>query len=239
MASERGSTGPLAKKYKLSYFDCRGRAELTRIIFAYGNIEFEDNRVKRTDMAELKENGALPFGQFPVLAIDGGPSFSQSYAIAKYAAKVVGLMPVGLEDQLFCDMIILTTEDVRSKLIPIRYSGKFGKERLDMYENFYKAVLPGFLSNFERLLAGKEYFVGNVASIADVVVFNMCLYLTFPCCEVQAADEDAKVLQLSCLDAFPGLKALKERVEAFPSIAGWLARRPPQEHDNIVTMVGK
>lgn len=230
---------PPAKRYKLSYFDCRGRAELTRILFAYGGIEYEDDRVKRADMAELKAKGVLPFGQFPVLSIDGGPCYSQSYAIAKYAAKIVGLMPPNPEAQLACDMIILTTEDVRSKLIPIRYSGKVGDERLELYANFYKNVLPGFLANFEKQLAGRQYFVGDSLSVADIAVFNMCLYLTFPCCEVQAADASAKQEQETCLDAFPAIRALKKKVESVPGIASWLDARPKQEHDNIVTMAGK
>jgi len=108
-----------------------------------------------------------------------------------------------------------------------------------MYANFYEIVLPGFLANFEKLLGGREYFVGGKLSVADVTVLNMCLYLTFPCCEVQAESESAKALQASCLEPYPGIKALKERVEAIPSIAAWLSKRPVQVHDNVVTMEGK
>ena len=41
-------------KYKLTYFDVRGRAEMTRMAFAAGGIEFEDCRVKREEWAALK-----------------------------------------------------------------------------------------------------------------------------------------------------------------------------------------
>ena len=37
----------------------------------------------------------------------GEVKYCQSYAIAKYAARLVGLMPGGLEDQLLCDMVII------------------------------------------------------------------------------------------------------------------------------------
>eukprot|EP00929_Paragymnodinium_shiwhaense_P113916 TRINITY_DN82221_c0_g1_i1.p1 TRINITY_DN82221_c0_g1~~TRINITY_DN82221_c0_g1_i1.p1 ORF type:complete len:234 (+),score=67.83 TRINITY_DN82221_c0_g1_i1:68-769(+) len=230
---------PPKKRYKLSYFDCRGRAELTRLLFAHGGVEYDDDRVKRENFQQMKAAGAFPFGQFPVLSIDGGPSYSQSYAIAKYAAKVVGLMPSDTEQQLACDMVILTTEDVRSKLVPIRYSGKVGDERLALYDNFYQNILPGFLTNFQKLLAGKQYFVGDTLTVADFAIFNMCLYLTFPACEVQAASEEAKKQQLECLDAFPEIKRHKEMMEGLEAVAKWLAARPPQEHDNVLTMAGK
>jgi glutathione S-transferase len=205
---------------------------------SYGGIEFEDDRTKRVDFGPIKTGEGpyeLPFGQFPVLHVSGRP-YSQSYAIAKYAAKLAGLMPASMEDQLACDMIILSTEDVRSKLIPIRYSGVVGEARLAKYRSFYEEILPGLLANFSKLLGDEEFFVGGKISIADVTVLNMFLYLTFPACEVQAASEEAKQTQLECLDKYPNLVALKARIESVPSIATWLQNRPVTAHDNVMTL---
>ena len=158
-----------APTLKLSYFDCRGRAELTRTVLAYGQIAFEDDRVKRADFTKLKESGALPFGQFPVLYVDGTPN-SQSYAMARYAASLCGLIPEKPEDQLRSDQIMLTTEDVRSKLIPIRYSGVPDAERLEKYNNFYQNLLPGLLKMLAALLGDADYFVGGKISLADICI---------------------------------------------------------------------
>ncbi len=32
-------------RYKLTYFDCQGRADLTRLLFVSGGVEFDDVRV--------------------------------------------------------------------------------------------------------------------------------------------------------------------------------------------------
>ena len=134
-ASRPVQVGFDSARLKLSYFDARGRAELTRIIMAYGQIDYEDDRVKMADFKKIKESGALPFDQFPILWVNGR-AYSQSYAVARYAAGLCGLLPSTQEGQLCSDMIMLTTEDVRSKFVPIRYSGVPDPERLEKYNNF-------------------------------------------------------------------------------------------------------
>ena len=42
------------KNYKLVYFNLRGRAELSRLIFAQADVPFEDQRIERSEWPELK-----------------------------------------------------------------------------------------------------------------------------------------------------------------------------------------
>jgi glutathione S-transferase len=91
-------------KYKLYYFDARGRAELSRMLFALANVDYEDIRVDADEWVNLKQE--MPFGQLPVilflssflayfklvvknkvLETEGGERIAQSMAIARFLAR--------------------------------------------------------------------------------------------------------------------------------------------------------
>ena len=225
-----------AGRHTLTYFNVRGRGELPRLLFHAGGIPFVDNRIRLATMKKEQAAGAYPFGQVPILDVEGTSArFCQSHAIAQYVASLAGLMPADNVERLRCSMLLLCTEDVRAKLVAIRYSGRTGDDRVAMYREFYTNVLPGLLANFERELNGNggNFLVGSSLSLADMAVFNMIDYLTFPACEVQAASSEARELQSKMLDPFPGLAKLREGVAAVPGVAKWLASRPQEEHDNV------
>ena len=56
-----------------------GAAKRVRLAFWLGEIDFEDVRVPQVEWAALK--GQTPFGQLPVMSIDGGPYIAQSNAM--------------------------------------------------------------------------------------------------------------------------------------------------------------
>ncbi|VDL82003.1 unnamed protein product [Nippostrongylus brasiliensis] len=74
-------------KYKLTYFNGRGLAEAARQLFILADQEYEDVRLTREEFAALKPN--LPFGQVPVLEIDGH-EIAQSKTICRYLANIFG-----------------------------------------------------------------------------------------------------------------------------------------------------
>ncbi|VDM69938.1 unnamed protein product [Strongylus vulgaris] len=73
--------------YKLTYFDGRGAAEVIRQIFVLADEKFED--VRYTHEEWPKHKSEMPFGQMPVLEIDG-QQLAQSHAIARFLAKRFG-----------------------------------------------------------------------------------------------------------------------------------------------------
>lgn len=49
----------MAPNYKLIYFDFPGRAEVTRLLFAYGNIKYEDSRFSFADWSKYKPGKSI------------------------------------------------------------------------------------------------------------------------------------------------------------------------------------
>ncbi|KAK5974147.1 Glutathione S-transferase [Trichostrongylus colubriformis] len=74
-------------QYKLTYFNGRGAAEIIRQLFVVAEKDYEDIRISGEDWP--KHKAAMPFGQMPVLDVDG-KKLGQSYSIARYLAKQFG-----------------------------------------------------------------------------------------------------------------------------------------------------
>ena len=55
--------------YKLYYFNARGRAETSRLIFAQTGVAYEDTRLEGEKWQELKPS--TPTGMMPILEVDG------------------------------------------------------------------------------------------------------------------------------------------------------------------------
>jgi glutathione S-transferase len=74
-------------QYKLTYFDLRALGEPARLILHYAKQPFDDVRITHADWPKLKPS--TPFGQVPVLEVDGKP-LAQSFAIYRYLARQFG-----------------------------------------------------------------------------------------------------------------------------------------------------
>ena len=86
-------------KYRLTYFDIRLFAETSRVLFKIADIPFEDVRYPialvdgkpvRPEFDVAKAAGLFPFGQIPMLEVDG-VKLVQSRAIERYIAREAGL----------------------------------------------------------------------------------------------------------------------------------------------------
>ena len=83
-------------KYKLVYFDQKGKGECIRLAFHYLGIAFEDCRLSKEEFQDMKASGRLMFGQLPALEIttigDDGEEkvffLSQSLAILRFVGRL-------------------------------------------------------------------------------------------------------------------------------------------------------
>ena len=90
-------------KYKLSYFDGRGLAEMSRFIFAYADIPYEDHRISKLTWPLIKRT--MPYRSVPVLEVDG-VVHGQSLAIARFLAKKYKLAGTDDREEAYVDAIV-------------------------------------------------------------------------------------------------------------------------------------
>jgi glutathione S-transferase len=189
-----------SQKPKLIYFNGRGRAEVARLIFADKGIDYVDERVS-DGFAQLKPT--LPFGQLPVLEVNG-IVIPQSVAITRYLAREHGLYGKNSAEGALADAIIDGLHDMRAAVDK-------GVDDAAKAEARRK-----WLSHFERLLknnnGGNGFLVGNDITFADYWMFNSL--------------ESLKSIDATILNDYHLISALHDRIGARPGIAAWLKSRP-------------
>jgi len=196
--------------YKLHYFNLRGRAELARLILAYANVEYEDFRIPSEEWPKHKPN--YPFGQVPVLEVDG-KMLGQSNSIARYLAKKHGLAGQDDWEEAMANMYADSLMDVINAGLPYRFESDPEKKKQLLQELVTKNVRP-HIQLIEKRLAenGTGYLVGSSLTWADLGY----------------ADVIPTFLELvpDLLDNAPHLKKLLDAIEAIPSIKKWIETRP-------------
>jgi len=152
----------MAHKYKLTYFNFHGRGECARMLFALAGVEYEDHRIEWAGDAWKEFKPKTPFGQLPLLEVDG-KVFCQSVAIARYLGNKFGFTGKTDLDKLQADMIVDCIVDLCNQL------GAIGEERDETKkQELWKAFEPKLdkhLENLEMMLAanngGNGFFVGD------------------------------------------------------------------------------
>jgi len=209
---------------KLVYFDAQAKGELTRLLLAAGNIDYEDFRVGFADWpGEIK--ATTPFGQMPVLYWDG-EELAQSMAIARFVARKVGL--AGNSDLEFCqaDMIACHYEDIWTKLPKMKFA-KSQEEREELAKDFLNEFIPKFLSPLEAILAkrGNGWFAGNNVTFADLAIMCALDWLHEPL-EMSFKDMNNVAERKKILDDFPLVKANYQKTNEVPFVVEWKKKRP-------------
>lgn len=109
----------------LYYFSGRGLADQIRWMLAATNVDFCQKVVSSRERFLELAACQLPFGQLPLLQIDG-MEIVQSQAAVRYLARRAHIQGNSAQDALKCDMIAEAVRDVLSVLLaaPFRkYSG--------------------------------------------------------------------------------------------------------------------
>jgi len=205
-------------KLKLIYPDVPfWRAEMSRMALFIGGIEFEDLRPSREEIAKMRTEGIFPFGQFPVLQVDG-KTIAQTGAIARFCGKLSGLYPT--ENDFYAakvDEVIDLATDITFKIRPALVE-KDPEKKTEMRRELAEAVLPQWLGFMETLLEdnGKTgYFVNDSLTVADLAAWRLCGWISGGI--IDGIPE-------TILDDFPLLNTHHNNISNLPKVAEWLGK---------------
>ncbi|PAA87606.1 hypothetical protein BOX15_Mlig015681g2 [Macrostomum lignano] len=191
--------------YELTYFPVKGLGNMIRLILEDQCIEYKFNLITKDTWAEVKPT--MPFGQLPVLTINGKTKISQSHTIARYLGREHGLMGSNNIEQAQIEMWIDQTIDIRTKFLRMIY------ENYDAGKQPFLESVPALLEPFEKQLASQEdkthLLLGKI-TLVDYIFFDLLLALV--------------ALSPSCTDSLPSVKAFYEAFGGREKIAAFLNR---------------
>ncbi|KAI9209107.1 glutathione S-transferase [Polychytrium aggregatum] len=208
---------------KITYFNIGGRAEATRLILFIAGIDFEDERINREQFLALKPT--LPFGQVPILTVDGEHVIAQSRVIQRYAGAIAKLYP-GESDplaSLVIDQIADTIEDLWLKYLPVFHESDAAKKR-ELNDKVIQQQYPALLAGFDKFLAkyGGKYAVGDKLTSADVFLYDYFNALTGP-------DAAFELIPKDLIDPYPNILRVVNLVREHPRVVEWEAKNAARQ----------
>ncbi|CAF1451088.1 unnamed protein product [Adineta steineri] len=197
--------------YRLYYFNARGRAEISRLIFAAAGQKFEDIRYEFNEWPAHKSE--TPLGQLPLLEVDG-VKLVQSSAIARFLARKFHLAGRDTLEQAKVEAVTDTINDVIPEIMSIRREQNESKKQQLLQK--FSDNLPKYLQNLEILAGlysnGGCFFVGNHLTWADLFFYDL--------------GETILQCDRNSLNTYPWLKQNRSEVAKQPRIAEYLKNGP-------------
>uniref|UniRef100_A0A0B6YSW4 Glutathione transferase n=1 Tax=Arion vulgaris TaxID=1028688 RepID=A0A0B6YSW4_9EUPU len=205
----------MSEQLRYIYFNVKARGELPRLICAAAGIDYIDERVEDVDWLP-KYKSKTPYGQIPVLEVDG-TMYAQKLAISLYFARKGGLYPISASelDLLKLDHTLLFVEEVLEDYVAAQVD-KIYNNKPETLPKVKAEIFPRKIPLLENLLKvnGSGYFCGNKMTIVDLSAFDFI---------EQVVNEMGK----NYLDAYPLLKAHFAKIGQVEGIKSYLAKRPP------------
>lgn len=228
---------------KLTYFNGRGLAETSRLIFAAAGVDFEDNRypltvldwatfkMERKEFDEDKANGKLwqSLDKLPFLEVDG-EVICQSKTIERFLATKFDMMGSTPLETAKIDSLCECIRDFKDMYQKVRNASVDEKE--EAKSKFFGETLPERLVAFNKIVAvtscssseesvfnftGSEqlYAVGSRLSLADIVIYAFLVEFF-----------DDKEMVQKAYETCDKLKAIVNTVSNVEGIQKWLETRP-------------
>jgi len=198
---------------KLTYFDAAmSRGEEVRLALRIAGVDFDDNRIKRDDWPAMKET--TPYGQLPLLEIDGHAPLAQTNAILVLIGRRHGVHPADDFEAARHEGMMQHVEDLRAAVSPtIRM---VDPERKAAREALVAGTLPAWGRFAERNITGAgPFFAGDKANVVDVKLHMAVRWFL---------GGNVDYIPATIFSGFPRLMAVHDAVREHPAVKAWYAR---------------
>tara|TARA_B100001094_G_C18193182_1_gene808717 strand:+ start:466 stop:1116 length:651 start_codon:yes stop_codon:yes gene_type:complete len=211
---------------KLTYFDIRGLAETSRILFAIGDEDYTDYRypleiidmatynMKKVEFESDKKDGKLvkSLNKLPFLEVDG-VIIPQSKSIERFLAKRYNLMGGSDVEAFRIDSICESVRDFKDMYQKVR---KFeGEEKETEMKKWFSETLVERLELLEHSLDSSDFSVGYNLSLADVVLFTFIKEFF-----------DDKESAFNATETTPKIRGIINHVSNLERVKNWIEKRP-------------
>ncbi|CAD5222125.1 unnamed protein product [Bursaphelenchus xylophilus] len=201
-------------QYKLTFFDSRGLAEPARLIMTYAGVKFEDERIGGFETIEPIRD-QLPYGQLPVLTVDGKTEIGQSLAIFRFLGRRHGLGGKDDVEQALVDSYGEFIYDMLASARPYIFvaAGHVQGDKKKLLEEFKTFVDTKWAKYFNRLVesSGSGFLAKSGLTWPDFVVANFY--------------ETATVHGMEPIVNLKSFKAIHDKVKALPQLKNYFAQR--------------
>ena len=157
---------------RLSYFKFPfWRAEVSRIALFLGDVPFENHHPSRDEFKKMKAAGELPFGQLPILLVDG-QVIAQTGAIARFCGKLSGLYPednalhAARVDAVRRDVLALVERDVRREAVSAAFKDAAAQPPVERHRHRAQQRHRGHEARQHRDRAPRRQLVSRALSRA-------------------------------------------------------------------------
>ncbi|VDN23050.1 unnamed protein product [Cylicostephanus goldi] len=177
-----------------------------------------DRTVQQSVRNSLVDHEALqetPFGQLPVLDVDG-TQIAQSLAICRYLARKFGFAGKSPKDEAFVDMLADQYTDYRTEIKPWLYVAAGMKEgnAEELKKDVFMPARKKYLDIITKFLKQNKsgFLVGDSVTWVDLLV----------------AEHSSTMLHFDAkfVEGYPEVKAHMEKIQAIPNIKKWIETRP-------------